>query len=130
MRGLRAGSEPVPTFAVHFRDRKNREAGHDASELGRTAMERTRVAGPQARRAARRASSTMRETVRDYPLTAVITTATVAFVLGAAWQAGSRRSSSNGWFNRSSIDSWLDGLQHYAEPGMRALGRDHYSRWR
>ena len=110
------------------------ETGQDyreqASELGRTAMERAKEAGPQARRAARRASSTMRETVRDYPLTAIITTATVAFVLGAAWQGGARRRNGNGWFNRSSIDSWLDSLQHYAEPGMKALGRDHYSRWR
>jgi len=110
------------------------ETGQDyreqAAELGRTAMERAREAGPQARRAARRASSGLRETVRDYPLTTVITTATVAFVLGAAWQSGSRRHLLSGWGNRSYLDSWLDSIQQYAEPGLRAIGRDHHGRWR
>jgi hypothetical protein len=35
----------------------------------------------------------------------------------------------DGWVNRSTVDSWLDSIHNYTEPGLRALGREH-SRWR
>jgi ElaB/YqjD/DUF883 family membrane-anchored ribosome-binding protein len=106
-----------------------RDYREQASELGQAALERARDAAPQARRMARRASSSMQETVRDYPVTSLVTTATVAFVLGALWQGGSRRRMFDGWSNRSRLESWMDSLQNYAEPGLRALSREH-SRWR
>lgn len=107
-----------------------RDYREQASELGHSALERARQAGPEARRVARRAQSSMQDMVRDYPVTTLLTTATVAFVLGALWQGGSRRRMLDGWMNRSTIDSWLDNLQHYAEPGLRAIGRGEPRRWR
>ncbi len=106
-----------------------RDYRDQASELGQAALDRARDAAPEARRMARRASSSMQETIRDYPVTSLVTTATVAFVLGALWQGGSRRRMFDGWSNRSRLDSWMDSLQNYAEPGLKALSREH-SRWR
>lgn len=107
-----------------------RDYRNEASQMGRDVLERGRMGAREGRRMARDAQSSVSETVRHYPLATLMTTATVAFILGAMWQGGSRRRwSDGGWMNRSTIDSWLDSIQDYAQPKMRALSRES-SRWR
>jgi len=106
-----------------------RDYREQASRMGQRALDRTQEYTSEGRRMVRRSTSSMRDMITDYPMASLLTTATVAFALGAMWSGSSRSRMRNGWMGRSTLDSWLDSLQHYAEPGMKAIGREA-NRWR